>query len=136
MRAPPNLQCIDAANLLVWRPRGILDEPQVDQIIAHLTDHENKLGQSLNRFTDLSLLDAVDLSFKYVFQVALYRRISRLGRDPIKSAFFVTSPVVERYVKLHAVLTDYSPLQVKLFEDRDAAAKWLGVEPGLLVPKE
>jgi len=31
------------------------------------------------------------------------------------------------YAKLHAMLTDYSPLHVALFTDRAAAAKWLGV---------
>jgi hypothetical protein len=30
-------------------------------------------------------------------------------------------------VKLHAMLTDYSPLHVALFTDRAAAAKWFGV---------
>jgi hypothetical protein len=39
----------------------------------------------------------------------------------------VTSEVTTHYAKLHAVLTDYSPLDVALFTDRGAAAKWLGV---------
>jgi hypothetical protein len=39
----------------------------------------------------------------------------------------VTSPATTHYAKLHAMLTDYSPLDVALFTDRDAAAKWLGV---------
>jgi hypothetical protein len=136
MTAPPNVHCIEEAKLLIWRPRGVLDESTVDQIIAYLTNMENKMGQSFDRFTDLSLIDAVDLSFKYIFQVALYRRVSRLGREPIKSAFLVSSPAVSRYVKLHAVLTDRSPLQVELFEDREAAAKWLAVEPELLAALE
>ena len=134
MNLPPDAQCLREAQLLIWQPRGVLDEAKVDAIIAFLTEEENKAGKSFNRFTDLSLLDAVDLSFKYVFQVALYRRISRLGRAPVKSAFLVTSPTVARYVKLHAVLTDHSPLQVEMFEDREAAATWLGVDPGLLAP--
>jgi hypothetical protein len=29
-------------------------------------------------------LDAVDLTFKYVFQGALYRRLERLARAPIR----------------------------------------------------
>ena len=50
----------------------------------------------------------------------------------MKSAFFVTAPEVARYVKLHALVTDHSPLKVAIFEDRKAAAKWLGVSPELL----
>jgi hypothetical protein len=136
MSEPPNVHCIDEARLLVWRPRGVLDEQKVDHIIAYLTDTENKMNQQFDRFTDLSLIDAVDLSFNYIFQVALYRRVARLGREPIKSAFFVTSPSVSRYVKLHAVLTDRSPLKVELFEDREAAAQWLGVDAAMLAPLE
>ena len=133
MPPPPDVRFLDKEPLLIWRPRGVLDESRVDQIIAFLTEEESKHG-AFDRFTDLSLIDAVDLTFKYVFQVALYRRISRLGKEPTKSAFFVTTPAVSRYIKLHAALTDHSPLQVEMFEEREAAAKWLGVEHELLVP--
>ena len=45
----------------------------------------------------------------------------------MKSAFYVTSPDTTHYAKLHAMITDHSPLHVALFTDRAAAAKWLGV---------
>jgi hypothetical protein len=45
----------------------------------------------------------------------------------VKSAFYVATPASTHYVKLHAMLTDYSPLHVALFTDRAAAARWLGV---------
>jgi hypothetical protein len=45
----------------------------------------------------------------------------------VKSAFYVTSPDTTHYAKLHAMITDHSPLHVALFTDRQAAAKWLGV---------
>ena len=59
---------------------------------------------------DLSALDMVDLNFKFVFHVALGRRISAVGKPAVKSAFFVTSPATAHYAKLHSMLTDYSPL--------------------------
>jgi hypothetical protein len=82
----------------------------------------------------MSTLDAVDLSFKYVFHVALYRRLSRAGRETLKSAFLVTTPEMARYIKLHALMTDRSPLQVSIFTERNAAAKWLGVSIEILTP--
>lgn len=136
MNLPPDVQLIAKAHLLIWRPRGVLDEAKTEGIIAFLAEEENKLGRSFDRFTDLSVIDAFDLSFKFVFHVALYRRIARLGREPVKSAFLVTSEAVARYVKLHAVLTDHSPLHVKMFEDRDAAAAWLDVTAELLAPAD
>ena len=132
MQPLPEVECLKDPPLFIWRPRGVLDEKKVDQIIAWLTEQETKYGRSFDRFIDLSLLDAVDLTFKFGFQVALYRRISRVGRAPIKSAFLVTSHAVAHYVKLHAVLTDHSPLEVAMFDTRETAAKWLGVAPELL----
>jgi len=67
-------------------------------------------------------------------------RLSRLPKKELKSrstgsqtyrysktAFYVTSPDTAHYPKLHAMLTDHSPLHVSLFTERAAAAKWLGV---------
>ena len=88
---------------------------------------EKRNREPLNRFVDLSALDAVYLNFKFVFHVALDRRLSAAPKPAVKSAFYVTSPATTHYAKLHAVLTYYSPLDVALFTNRDAAAKWLGV---------
>lgn len=132
MSLPPDVQCVDAAQLLVWRPRGILDQRKVDKMVAFVTELENRFGKSFNRFTDISRLDSVDLNFNYVFHVALYRRLSRRGRTIIKSAFLVPNAEVSRYIKLHALLTDYSPLKVRMFKEYAAAAEWLGVPVALL----
>ena len=132
MSLPPDVQCVDAAQLFVWRPRGILDQRKVDKLVAFATEHENRFGKSFNRFTDISRLDSVDLNFNYVFHVALYRRLSRRGRRIIKSAFLVPNAEVSRYIKLHALLTDYSPLKVRMFKEYAAAAEWLGVPVALL----
>jgi hypothetical protein len=132
MKIPDNVRCIPEADLLLWRPGGVLNESVVDKILVYLGHQERKFGRPFHRFTDMSALEGVDLSFKYVFHVALYRRLSRLGREPVRSAFFVTNPEVARYVKLHALMTDYSPLKVAMFKSPTAAAKWLGVNSELL----
>ena len=135
MKRLPDVECLKECSLFIWRPRGVLNEEKLNAILAFLNEQETKDGRDYDRFTDLSQLDAVDLTFKYVFQVALYRRLERLGREPIKSAFLVTSPAVARYIKLHALITDHSPLDVAMFDDRKAAAEWLGVAPELLTEK-
>jgi hypothetical protein len=103
--------------------------------LAFLVGQEGRFDRPFNRFTDLSSIDAVDLTFKYVFHFALYRRLSRIGRETIKSAILVTSPAVARYVKLHALVTDHSPLKVKLFKDYEASANWLDVSVEVLKTK-
>lgn len=127
MNAPAGVECLEDARLFIWRPRGVLHEATLNKILAFLVAQEGRFGRAFNRFTDLSVIDAVDVTFKYVFHFALYRRLSRMGREPLKSAILVTSPEVARYVKLHALMTDRSPLQVRMFKDYGAAAKWLGV---------
>jgi hypothetical protein len=135
MNAPADLECLEDAKLFVWRPRGVLNEAILNKILAFAAAQEGRFGRPFNRFTDLSLIDAMDLTFKYVFHFALYRRLSRIGRETIKSAILVTSPEGTRYVKLHALVTDRSPLRVKIFKDYGAAAKWLEVPVKLLKDK-
>ena len=132
MNAPAGLECLEDVKLFVWRPRGVLNEAILNKILAYVAAQEGRFGRPFDRFTDMTLIDAVDLTFKYVFHFALYRRLSRMGRETIKSAILVTSPEVARYVRLHALVTDRSPLQVKMFKDYGAAAKWLDVSVELL----
>ena len=127
MKLPAHVLFRKELSLILWKPRGILDEVLVNEIVAFIEVVERRASKPLNRFSDLSGLDAVDLNFKFVFHVALDRRLSAAPKPAVKSAFYVTSPATTHYIKLHAMLTDYSPLDVSLFTDRAAAAKWLGV---------
>jgi hypothetical protein len=123
-------------SLMLWQPRGILDESVVNEIVVFIETAEARASKPFNRFADLSALEAVDLNFKFVFRIALHRRLSYAPYPPVKSAFYVTSPATTHYAKLHAMLTDYSPLDVSLFTDRAAAAKWLGVPLEALIVQE
>ena len=118
---------------MVWEPRGVLDEKAVNQLLAFLGTEETTSQRPFSRFTDLTALDEIDLNFDYVFHVAIYRRLSYGGRPAIKSAFLVRSSESVHYSKLHALLTDHSPLHVRIFEEREAAAEWLDVPVDLLV---
>ena len=90
---------------MLWKPRGILDEALVNEIVVFIDTAEARAGKPFNRFADLSALDAVDLNFKFVFHIALHRRLSYAPNPPVKSAFYVTSPATTHYAKLHEMLT-------------------------------
>ena len=111
---------------MVFRPRGILGEERVNTIVEFLEKEEVRAAKPFDRFCDLSKLDAIDLDFRFVFRIALYRRLVYAERPPIKSAFYVTSQAAERVVKIHAVLTERSAIDVQIFKDMAEAAKWLG----------
>jgi hypothetical protein len=127
MKTPPDVYFQPELSLLLWKPRGTLNEKAINKIIAFIADEEAKSDANELRFIDATALTAVDLNFRYVFHVALYRRLSRVGRHTIKSAFWVNDDAFAHYFKLHAMLTEHSPLQVRLFREVKAAAKWLGV---------
>src|SRR4051794_36390296 len=66
MKLPPDIECLTQPRLLIWRPRGVLNEEKINEILVFLAAQENQDGRPFDRFSDLSLLDAVDLTFKYV----------------------------------------------------------------------
>jgi hypothetical protein len=127
METAPDVLFHEDLHLIVWRPRGILDEVVINKVLADLIRRETMAAKPFNRFSDLSLVESFHLTFKYVFHIALHRRLSYAGREPIKSAFYVSHPEAAHLVRIHALMTDQSPLNVEMFEERDAAAKWLGV---------
>jgi hypothetical protein len=127
MKVPAEVLYRKELSLLLWKPQGILDEAVVSELIAFVETAERRTLKSFNRFTDMSALDMVDLNFRFVFHVALFRRLSAKPKPPVKSAFYVTSKATAHYAKLHAMLTDFSPLDASLFTDRVEAAKWLDV---------
>jgi hypothetical protein len=133
MKLPPaDIRFHEDVRLLVWRPRGLLNEAALKHIVTLIGDLESKSGNPFNRFTDTLAADAIDLNFRYVFHTSLFRRLSYAGRPPVKSAILVSGPTRVHYSKMHAMLTQGSPIKVRIFEEREAAAKWLGVPVELL----
>ena len=128
MKLPAHVLFRKDLSLILWKPHGILDEALVNEIVAFIEIAEERASKPFNRFIDFSALDMVDLNFKFVFHIALHRRLSFQSHPPVKSAFYVTSPATTHYTKLHAMLTDHSPLHVSLFTERAAAAKWLAFQ--------
>jgi hypothetical protein len=129
MKLPPNVFFRPDLWLMIFRPQGILNEKKVNTIVAFLEEEEERTRHPFNRFSDLSKLDAIDLEFRYVFRVSLHRRLSYASRPPVKSAFYVPNKATAQVVKVHALVTDLSPLQVELFSEIAKAAEWLGVLP-------
>src|SRR5438309_10074668 len=127
MKLPPDVQFHEDIRLLVYRPRGLLNEASVNKIIRVIGELEAKLQRPFNRFFDTLGHDEVELNFKYVIQVSLCRRLSYMGHPPVKSAILATDSTVIHYARLHAVLTQGSPIHVRIYQDRNAAAQWLGV---------
>jgi hypothetical protein len=127
MTLPPDVEFLEDVRLFVYKPRGLLDEVSVSRAVKILTDLEAMLKEPFNRLSDTSAIDRVELNYQYVIQVSLYRVLSYADRPPVKSAILATDPTIGHYFQLHAIITQESPINVRIFRQREDAAKWLGV---------
>ena len=127
MKLAPDVEFDEDVRLLVYRPRGVIDEAAVKKVVDVVEELEAKLQKPFNRFFDTLGADEVELNFKYVIQVSLCRRLSYAGHPPVKSAILAADATMIHYARLHALLTQGSPIHVRIFKDRKEAAEWLGV---------
>src|SRR4029453_13799907 len=132
---PDDVEFHEDIRLLIYRPHGSLDETTINRIVSIIGNLEAKLQEPFNRFFDTLGHDEVELNFRYVIQISLYRVLSYGNRPPVKSAILATDSTIGHYFQLHAIITEESPINVRIFQKREDAAKWLGVPIERLAPK-
>ena len=135
MKLPPEIEFHPDLRLLVYRPRGLIDEAAINKIISVIEDLEAATQEPFNRFFDTSETHEVELNFHYVIQASLHRRLAHAGRAPVKSAILATDSTIVHYARLLALLTEGSSIKVRVFQDRKEATQWLGVPLELLAAK-
>jgi hypothetical protein len=127
MTLPSDIEFHEDIRLLIYRPRGVLNEQSVDKIVSIVGELETKSQEPFNRFFDTLGHDEVELNFRYVIEISLYRVLSYGDRPPVKSAILATDTTITHYCQLHAIITKDSPINVRIFQKREDAAKWLGI---------
>jgi hypothetical protein len=127
MILPADVEFHKDIRLLIYRPCGVLNEQSVDKIVSIIGELEAKLQEPFNRFFDTLGHDEVELNFRYIIQISLHRVLSYLDRPPVKSAILATDSTIIHYCQLHAIIAEDSPIKVRIFQDREQAAQWLGV---------
>ena len=132
MKLPPDIQFYHDIRLLIYRPRGLIDQAAINKITSVIEDLEAATQEPFNRFSDTSEIHEVELNFRYVIHVSLHRRLAHKGRAPVKSAILATDSALVHYARLLALLTEGSSIKVQVFQERREAAKWLGVSVELL----
>ena len=79
MKLPPDMEFHEDIRLLIYRPRGLLNEQSVNKIVSVIEDLEANLQEPFNRFFDTRGHDEVELNFRYVIQISLHRVLSYGG---------------------------------------------------------
>jgi hypothetical protein len=127
IQLPSDVEFHEDVRLFVYRPRGLMNEASVNKVVEIIGDLEARLKEPFNRFFDTLGHDEVELNFRYVIRISLYRVLSYGDRPPVKSAILATDTTITHYCQLHAIITKDSPINVRIFQRREHAAKWLGV---------
>ena len=135
MKLPPDIEFHEDIRLLIYRPKGLINEAEINRVIGIIEGIEAASQQPFNRFSDTSEIHEVELNFHYVIQASLHRRLSHKGRVPVKSAILATDSTIVHYARLLALLTEGSLIKVRVFGDRKEAADWLCVPVELLAEK-
>jgi uncharacterized protein (DUF2384 family) len=132
---PTDFEFHEEVCLLIHRPHGVLNSAAINKIISLIGELEYTLKKPFNRFLDTVGADAIDLNSEYIRSVSLYRRRVYGNRPAIKTAILATDSTMADYGHLHASLTQGSPINVRVFQDRKEAAQWLGVPLDMLKGK-
>jgi hypothetical protein len=135
MKLPPDIEFHEDIRLLIYRPKGLINETEINRVIGVIEGIEAASQQPFDRFSDTSETHEVELNFHYVIQASLHRRLAHRGRVPVKSAILATDSTLIHYARLLALLTEGSSIRVRVFQDRKEAATWLGVSAELLLAK-
>ena len=97
MKLPANVLFRKELSLILWRPRGNLDEAVVNEIVAFI---DTAKSGPANRSIDSLIVGPRHgrSELKFVFHIALHRRLTSAPQPPVKSAFYVTSPATTHYI--------------------------------------
>jgi hypothetical protein len=135
MKLSPDIEFHQDIRLLIYRPKGVINEAEINRVIGVIEGIEAASPQPFNRFSDTSETHEVELNFQYVIQASLHRRLVHAGRVPVKSAILATDNTIVHYSRLLMLLTQGSSIKVQVFQDCEQAAQWLGVPVELLAEK-
>jgi hypothetical protein len=135
IKLPPDIEFHQDIRLLIYRPKGLINEAEINRVIGVIEGIEAATQEPFNRFSDTSGTHEIELNFRYVIQVSLHRRLAHKGRAPVKSAILATDTTLIHYARLLVLLTEGSSIKAHVFQDRMEAAKWLGVPEEVLVRK-
>jgi hypothetical protein len=119
---------IESEALMVGRPKGILDAQMTERIVEFIEIKEEQLETGFNRFCDLTRLEGIDLSFKEVQLLAERRCRFNPNEIRVKSAFLATNHLAFGIARTYEQLLNSPRIEVRVFEELEAAAAWLTVK--------
>jgi len=122
-----DIYMIETDALMVGRPKGILDANLADKLLIFIEIKEAEIETGFNRFCDLTRLDGIHLAAADVLELGVRRRAFNPNDIRVKSAFLATHPLAFGIARMYEQLLNSPRIEVRVFDDLNAAAQWLGV---------
>ena len=113
----------DEGNYYYARLSGSLDRAELNALTQEVERLEDA-GVMLDRITDLTSLERIDVGFEEVFAVA-QRRADRKVTVPIKSALVANRPVQFGFARMFQMLNDNPRIHIRIFGNLAEAQQWL-----------
>ncbi len=129
---PADAKVHPALQLATWHPRGVLDAALAAEILAFVEAEEAAAPQPFHRFTDLSALEAVNLSRTELEELA-QSRVAAYHGPPVKSAILAFNSLAFGVAQMYEHLMRRSPIEVRVFCRLTSAAAWLEMPIEVLV---
>jgi hypothetical protein len=129
LKSFPHTRYYPKFRLLTWHPRGVFDDILTDQIVEFIETEELIQQAPFNRYVDLSEVTNIDLAAGHVFHIAKRRH---RATQSVKAAFWTDKLVILSVAYVYETLMAAAAIKVRVFDNRDAAAKWLGVPVEIL----
>lgn len=113
----------DAGILRIVLP-ATLTAPELDRIVAALTELERSAAVCPDRMVDMSGVARFRVGFEEIFAAAETRR-THPPRNPIRSAFVAATPVQIGFARMFQTLNDHPRVTLRIFPDTATALAWL-----------
>ena len=105
------------------RLSGTLDRAELTAMTEEVERLEDA-GVMLDRITDFTSVERIDVGFEEVFAVA-QRRAERRVATPIRSALVANRPVQFGFARMFQMLNDNPRIQIRIFGSLEEAQQWL-----------
>ena len=105
------------------RLSGSLDPAELNAMTQEVERLEDA-GVMLDRITDFTSVERIDVGFEEVFAVA-QRRAERRVATPIRSALVANRSVQFGFVRMFQMFNDNPRIQIRIFGSLEEAQQWL-----------
>ena len=113
----------DEGNYFSARLSGVLDRADLNALMKEVERLEDA-GMLIDRLTDLTPLERIDVGFEEVYALAA-QRAERKVATPIRSALVANRPVQFGFARMFQMLNDNPRILIRIFDNLTEAQQWL-----------